>query len=395
MFRNPTMGQLVEISGFDPFRGPWEHTAFIPTPLPEAEPVLDGTTHRAVAAAGRALASLDATARRLPNPYLLRMPSLRREAQATSALEGTYAPLAEVLTADDEFPATAEMAEILNYVAMASIGFDWVQQERPLTLGLLEDLQGRLMRGTPLESESGRLRTGQVVIGRREGADRDLTPIEAARFVPVPPGDQLRAGVETLLDWIGTDHTDRIDPVVVAGMAHYQFETLHPFRDGNGRLGRYLIVLTLLRTGLLSEPTLTVSSWFEARRSDYYDALLGVSTDGDWDTFLTFFAHGLAEAASTTQRQMLALVGVQDELREQVRGSRLRSAHALSVVDLAVAHPSFTVRSVERETGVSYGRANSLVSQLVDLGVLAEVGRGPAARRFAAPEVLRVLLASA
>ncbi|WP_235931530.1 Fic family protein [Actinomyces respiraculi] len=395
MFRNPAMGQLVTISGSDPLRGSWEHKAFVPTPLPHAEPELGGATYRAVAAAGRALAALDATARRLPNPYLLRMPSLRTEAQATSALEGTYAPLADVLTADDESPMTVEMREILNYVAMAKLGFEWVDEERPLTLGLLEDLHGRLMRGTALEAESGRLRTSQVVIGWQPGAGRDLTPVEAARFVPAPPGDQLRAGVEDLLTWVGTDHTDRIDPVVVVGMAHYQFEMLHPFRDGNGRLGRYLIVLTLLRHGLLTEPALTVSPWFEARRAEYDDALLGVSTDGDWDTFLTFFAHGLAEAATTTRRQMLELVKVQETLSERVRGSRLRSAHALSVVDLAIAHPSFTVRTVAGELGVSYGRANVLVGQLVDLGILHEVGRGSGTRRFAAPEVLRVLLGRA
>lgn len=389
------MGQLVSISGSDPRRGSWEHQAFVPVALAKTEPELAGATHRAVAAAGRALAALDATARRLPSPHLLRTPSLRREAQATSALEGTYAPLAEVLTADDESPTTTQMREILNYVAMANLGFDWVHQGRPLTLGLLEDLQGRLMRGTAREGESGRLRTGQVVIGRTPGAGHDLTPVEAARFVPVPPGDQLRAGVEDLLTWVGTDHAERIDPVVVAGMAHYQFATLHPFRDGNGRLGRYLIVLTLLRHGLLSEPTLTVSPWFEARRSEYDEALLGVSTEGDWDTFLTFFAHGLAEAADTTREQMLALVDVRQTLRDRVRGSSLRSALPLSVVDLAVAQPSFTVRTVARETDVTYGRANTVVGQLVDLGILEEVGRASGTRRFAAPEVLRVLLSGA
>ncbi|WP_366180607.1 Fic/DOC family N-terminal domain-containing protein [Actinomyces timonensis] len=395
MFRNPAMGQLVTISGSDRLRGSWEHKAFVPTPLPHAEPELGGATYRAVAAAGRALAALDATARRLPNPYLLRTPSLRREAQATSALEGTYAPLADVLTADDESPTTVEMREILNYVDMAKTGFEWVDEGRPLTLGLVEDLQGQLMRGTALERESGRLRTSQVVIGRRAGAGRDLPPVEAARFVPAPPGDQLRAGVEDLLTWVGTDHSERIDPVVVVGMAHYQFETLHPFRDGNGRLGRYLIVLTLLCHGLLTEPTLTVSPWFEARRAQYYDALLRVSTDGDWDTFLTFFAHGLADAATTTRKQMLELVEVQEALRQQVRASHLRSARAQDVVDLAVAHPSFTVRTVERETGLSYGRANSLVGQLVELGILTELSARSSSRRFTAPQVLSVLLSGA
>ena len=277
---------------------------------------------------------------------------------------------------------------------MAQLGFDWMREGRPLTLGLIEDLQGRLMRGTPLEGESGRLREGQVVIGRRDvaGAGSWATPVEASRFVPAPPGDQLRAGVTALVDWLRADHAERIDPVVAAGMAHYQFETLHPFHDGNGRIGRYLIVLTLLGTGLLSEPTLTVSPWFEARRTEYYDTLLGVSTDGDWDSFLSFFARGLADAATGTKEQMLVLVSVQEKLRERVRTSSLRSARALSLVDLAVANPSFTVRRVEREMGLSYGRANGLVGQLADLGVLEIVNPGSQPRRYAAPDVLRVLL---
>ena len=266
-----------------------------------------------VAAAGRALAALDATAQQLPNPYLLRIPSLRREAQSTSALEGTYAPLREVLTAADDAPATAEMTEILNYVRMANSGFLWTQEGRPITLSLIEDLQGELMRGTPLESASG-------------------------------------------------------------------------------RLGRFLIVLTLLSSGVLSEPTLTVSPWFEERRADDYDALLRVSTHGDWDTFLAFFSQGLAAAASSTRHQMLALAAVHQSLKETVRASSLRSAHALDLVDFAVANPSFTVRKVEAALGISYGRANGLVARLADIGVLDVVETGSQPRRFAAPAVLKVLL---
>ncbi len=392
MFKNPSMGELVEISGSDPIHGQWQHHAFIPTPLRLEEPTLSNSTYREVAAAGRALAALDATARQLPNPCLLRTPSLRREAQSTSALEGTYAPLDQVLTASADAPETAEMVEILNYVSMATTGFTWVGEGRPITLGLLENLQGRLMRGTALAGESGQLRTGQVVIGRRDVDGPDVAPIMAARFVPVPPGDQLRSGVEALVEWIQKDHSRSIDPVILAGMAHYQFEALHPFHDGNGRLGRYLIVLTLLGSGLLSEPTLAVSSWFEARRTEYYDTLLGVSTDGDWDGFLTFFAQGLVASAIATREQMLALVKVQDRLREQVRGSRLRAAKALTVVDFAVANPSFTARQAEAETGLSYTRANGLIYQLVELGILEVLNPGSQPRRFTAPEVLRVLL---
>ena len=392
MFVNDTMGELIDITGSDPVTGDWQHKAFVPAPLDSDEPPLNGTTYRMVAAAGRALAALDATAQQLPTPFLLRTPSLRREAQSTSALEGTYAPLREVLTADDDAPATAEMTEILNYVRMANSGFLWAQEGRPITLPLIEDLQGELMRGTPLEAASGRLRDSQVMIGRRPGA-HSAAPIHASRFVPVPPGDRLRAGVRALVDWLHQDHAGDIDPIIAAGMAHYQFETLHPFRDGNGRLGRFLIVLTLLSSGVLSEPTLTVSPWFEERRAEYYDALLRVSTHGDWDTFLTFFSRGLAAAAANTRHQMLALAAAHQNLKETVRASSLRSAHAFDLVDFAVANPSFTVRKVEAALGVSYGRANSLVGQLTDIGVLDVVERGSQPRRFTAPAVLKVLLA--
>ena len=392
MFVDDTMGELVDITGSDPVTGSWRHKAFTPPPLSSDEPPLSGGTYRMVAAAGRALAALDATAQQLPNPYLLRTPSLRREAQSTSALEGTYAPLREVLTADDDAPTTAEMTEILNYVRMANSGFLWAQERRPITLSLIEDLQGELMRGTPLESASGRLRDTQVMIGRRPGT-HSMAPVHASRFIPVPPGDRLRAGVRALVDWLHQDHTGDIDPIIAAGMAHYQFEALHPFRDGNGRLGRFLIVLTLLSSGVLSEPTLTVSPWFEERRAEYYDALLRVSTHGDWDTFLAFFSQGLAAAATNTRHQMLALAAAHQSLKETVRASSLRSVHAIDLVDFAVANPSFTVRKVEAALGVSYGRANSLVAQLTDIGVLDVVETGSQTRRFAAPAVLKVLLA--
>lgn len=392
MFNNSAMGELVKISGSDPILGSWTHKAFIPIPLSGEEPPLSAQTYREVAAAGRELASLDATARQLPQPYLLRLPSLRTEAQATSALEGTYAPLDAVLTANEAAPTSVEMREVLNYVTMAETGYAWVEEGRPITLGLLEDLQGTLMRGTPLEEESGHLREGQVVIGRRDLPDPHDPAIKGSRFVPPPPGDRLRAGVESLLAWIERDHSGKIDPVIEAGMAHYQFETLHPFRDGNGRLGRYLIVLTLLRNHLLSEPTLTVSPWFEARRGEYYDRLLAVSTEGDWDSFLSFFARGLAHSARSTRELMLALADVQRRLKETVSASKLRSAKALELVDFAVAHPSFTAKMVQRAVGLSYSRTNNLIGQFVDLRILeAHEGEGNQ-RVFWAPEVLRILL---
>ncbi len=145
------------------------------------------------------------------------------------------------------------------------------------------------------------------------------------------------------------DHTGTIDPVVASALSHYQFETLHPFHDGNGRIGRLLIVLQLYAHGTLSEPTLTVSPWFEARRLEYYDRLLAVSCVGEWDQWVSFFAQGLEESAQTTRGQMLQLVEVQSTLKELIRASSLRADSAHALVDYAVANPSFTVRQVERD----------------------------------------------
>lgn len=393
MFVNSDMGALVPISDTDPIHGEWTHAAFVPAPLGVESPALSSATYMRVADARAALAALDSTARRLPNPTLLRRPTLQREAQSTSALEGTYEPLGDVLTADEEAqPLGSSMRGVLNYVSMANSAFAAIDDGRPLTPSLLAALQGLLVRGTKDEGrETGRVRSSQVAVGRRADAPVGAPPARAARFIPPPPGPDLDAHLQGLTDWVRRAAELPIDPVVAAGMAHYQFETLHPFHDGNGRIGRLLIVMQLFTHGVLSEPTLTVSPWFESRRTDYYEHLLRVSTIGDWDNFIHFFATGLAESAELTHRQMLALVDVQRELKDIVRESRLRADTAHSLVDMAVARVSFSVRQVERELGISYGRANALVQQLVGLGVLSEVPRGGATRRFVAPRVLQVM----
>lgn len=391
MFQNDAPGTLVTIGGSDPALGPWEHRAFVPDQLPDETPHLSSSTYLAVADARAALAALDSTAQQLPNPTLLRSPTLRLEAQSTSALEGTYAPIAEVLTADEEEPPSAELVEIFNYVRMANYGFAWLSDGRPVSVTFLSDLQAQLMRGMRIENFSGRIRDHQVVIGRRSDADPRTFPIHMARFIPPPPGPELEIGLQDLVTWLRRDHHGSIDPVVAAAMSHYQFETLHPFRDGNGRVGRLLIVLCLQLTAVLSEPTLTVSPWFEARRSEYYDHLLGVSARNDWDSYVRFFARGLQEAADSTRAEMVSLVTVQRELREVVRGSSLRADSAHHLVDLAVANPTFTVRRAQSELGLTYGRVNKLVGQLVELGILDIVDPDAYKRRFYAPRVLNVL----
>lgn len=392
LFGSSSSGSLVPISGIDPRKGEWSHKAFMPNPLSGEPLMLSSATYLAVARARASLAALDATSKQLPNPTLLRLPTLRREAQSTSALEGTYAPLADVLTADEDSPSSPELLEVLNYVSMANYGFDGIASGYPLSVTFISDLQSRLMRGTSLEPVSGNVRDQQVVIGRREGVASSSFPVHNSRFVPAPPGLQLESAMRDLVDWMRADHSKSIDPVVAAAMSHYQFETLHPFMDGNGRVGRYLIVLHLLTTGVLSEPTLTVSPWFEARRNEYYDRLFSVSSSSDWDAYVSFFSEGLEAAADHTKHEMLALVAVQAELKDRLRASNLRADTAHALVDLAVANPSFTVKKVEVDLGISYQRASKLVRQLMELDILDVLDDSAYKKRYYSPSVFAVLI---
>jgi Fic family protein len=388
MFADSPTGSLVPIHGIDPQRGEWKHVAFLPNPLPNESPTLSVGTQIAVADARAALAMLGARASLLPNPRLLRRPTLRVEAQSTSALEGTYATLEAVLSADEEEEQTDDtMREIVNYILAADQAFKWIADQRPLALGFIESLQGRLVQKTSADTDqAGKVRTCQVAIGARRSGR-----IEDARFVPPPPGPELEALTRDCVLWISEDHRRTIDPVVAAAMAHYQFETLHPFNDGNGRIGRLAIVLHMLITGALTEPTLSVSRWFEQRRPEYYDLLRAVSATGDWDAWIRFFADGVADSALTTETLLRRLISVQSLLKERVRDAGLRADTAYSLVEFAVGQSIFTVRQVERKLGVSYPRANKLVQQLIDANVLRQYDDSTYARRFAAPDVLAIL----
>ena len=379
------MGSLVPILGPDPAsREIVEGKAFLPAPLPRSITLSTGTW-TTINAASAALARLDGAARLIRNPDLLRGPALRREAQSTSALEGTYAPFADVLAADraDERHLTAELRWILNFERMAELAFSW-PENRPLTVGMLGELQHTLVRGTAGQlSDAGGLRDRIVVIG---APGRSL---DAARFVPPPPGDQLRAGVEELLDWI--NDPPQLPTVVQAAMAHYQFESLHPYSDGNGRLGRLLVIVQLLRGALIREPLLVVSPWFEERRDHYQDALLELSSDGDWDPWIGFFAEGVAASATESQRKVERLLGLQEELRSTVQEAGKRGVAERLAADL-VGRPYVTQRDVADEYDLSKQGASNAIATLVDLGILERSDLRPGnARLYVAPAVVQVV----
>ena len=393
LFQKAPFGTLVPISGSLPGGTVWHHWAFLPNPLGDESPELTGRAYRRVGDARAALAALDSTAQRLPNPRLFRSSTLRLEAQSTAALEGTYEPLARVLAADSDDVQDPSLREVINYVTVAETAFEWADQGRGWNVASLAVLQSMLMRGTSSEREcSGQVRPIQVVIGRREGVSPSEIPIKAARYVPPPPGTDLEARLRDLIAWMQADHSDQIDPVVAAAMAHYEFGALHPFHDGNGRLGRLLIVLQLYASGVLTEPTLSVSTWFEERRSEYYDALLGVSAEGDWSTWIEFFALGLAASAHAARMRMLALAAVQAELKERLKSTSIRTANARLLIDFAVGQPTFTVAQAAHAMGMGSAGAKKLIDSLVNNDILAPYDDRLYGRRFHAPRVLQILL---
>lgn len=385
-FSASPVGALMPLSGTDGRGDRYEHVAFAAHPLGEPPTLRTGTWNR-ISRANRALGRLQQGSLLVINPGLLRQPTFRREAQSTSALEGTYAPLEDVLAADVMHGSerSAALSEVLNYVTAAENGFRWVQQGRPVTVGLLCDLHRTLVTGTVADTEeAGRIRRIQVVIGSRGGRVTD------ARFIPMPGGAQLESGVQDLMTWMQTAHDD-LDPLVAAAMTHYQFETLHPFNDGNGRIGRLLIVLQLVGLGLLSEGLLSVSPWFEKRRDTYQDLLARVSATGEWDEWISFFADGIEASAVDSAERIRRLLELQTQYHERLREAGARGA-VRDIADLLIGRPYVNIPTLRDATGLTYQAVSNAVKKLTELGIL-EQRTVPGVMAFRAPEVVEIISA--
>jgi len=379
--RSP-IGRLTPLKGFDARTGRrFDHFAYVPDELPESIELRD-ITHVRVAEAEAALARLDEAAHQLPIPELIRRPTTFREAHSTSALEGTYAPFEEVFEADLEQTRNPAVLEVLNYQHIAEEALHAIQS-RPISIGFLSALHANLVRGTKSDSEdAGRLRRKPVMIG-----SPDLN-IEDARFVPPPDGHWLEDGCSSWEKWVNEDH--RLLPTVVAAaLAHYQFETLHPYDDGNGRIGRLVIVLQLQRAGVLSDGILAVSPWFEQRRRSYQDHLYEVSCTGDWDPWVHFFASGLRDSADNARRRVKDLLSYGERIRTTVE-ERKWSGAVVKLAGLLIGYPVLTANWAAMELGVSYATANNAIKKLTDAGILDEITGRNYGRVFFAREVLAI-----
>jgi Fic family protein len=314
-------------------------------------------------------------------------PTLRREAQSTSALEGTFAPLEQVLAADasDASGRSKELREVLNYVEAASYAFGHIEEGRPLAVGLLESVHQILVRGTDADTDdAGRIRTTPVAIGSPTGS------IEDARFVPMPPGTQLNVAMQDLTQWIREAPSPR-DPIVAAAMAHYQFETLHPFNDGNGRIGRLMIVLQFMISNLVSEPLLSVSPWFEARRTEYQDNLAKVSATAEWDDWITFFASGVTSSADDVARRVDRMLAVQARYVQKIQDANARGV-IRDIVDALISDQVITISMMCERFSKTPPAVSAAIQRLVELGVLSGP-YGNYGRQYIADDIWRAVTA--
>ena len=374
----------MAISGTDGRRGlTYHHFAFVPEPLP-TDVDLSGRTWTAVSRAAEALGRLSQACHQLPNPSLLIAPALAREAVDTSALEGTYGALPDVLEArlKDSVSRSPEVREIHAYEDMARLAFEWVE-DRPISVGMLSELQKVLADGSKNPPrDAGRVRQHQVVIGPENCSVYD------ARFVPPPAGDQLRAGLDDWQQWVNGDIA--LPPVVKAAMAHYQFECLHPFSDGNGRVGRLVIVLMLLKSKSLAAPSLSISAWLLRQRQAYQDHLLRVSQTGDWNPWVQFFSTAVSEQCDAHVDVARRLFDWITDLRRQIHERRWGGV-ITNVSEALIEWPVLSAGWVQERFNVGFDAAQYAIDRLVALDVLVEMTGRSYGRIYGARPVMDIV----
>ncbi len=389
---NSPVGSVVPISGHDArFGEDYAAEAFVPLDLPDRVD-LAGHVWMAVTDATAELGRLDAAAGVVPNPHLVARVATRREAIGTSALEGTYADLTELFAAEvlppeeQDTDVAPNVREVMNYTRAADAATAWIA-ERPISLSMLAALQAEMVRGTETDGpEAGAIRESQVFIGAKNRR------VNKARFIPPPPGDQLRAMCERWVDWLTAPAPITNIPLIArVAMAHYQFETLHPFTDGNGRLGRLVAVLQMMREGALRAPVLSVSSWLKNRSDDYRDHLLAVSASGDWTPWIEFFAEAVHEEARSGHDRITQLLDLREEIGETVRSALPRARLAVEIADDLIAYPILSVSDAQRRYGRSNQANRNAVSALVDLELLEPFNNARYSRLFWNPRVFDII----
>ncbi|HYD99450.1 MAG TPA: Fic family protein [Alphaproteobacteria bacterium] len=358
---------------------PTGYRAFVPSRLPP-EPALhfDGALLRLVSEADRALGRLDGVALTLPNPNFFLYMYVRKEALLSSQIEGTQASLADIIEYEENYIEAdnpQDIEEVLNYIAALNMGLERLKT-LPLSLRLIREIHHRLMQGVRGETKQpGEFRTTQNWIGSPG------CTLATASFVPPSPHDMMDA-LGNLEKFI---HEDTDLPFLVkVGLIHAQFETIHPFLDGNGRIGRLLISFLLCEAGVLKWPALYLSHYFQEHKSEYYARLQATRDSGDFEGWLKFFLRGVAvvaaEATDTAQR----ILQMREQHRQQIVSAlgQGRAGAALQLLERLFYRPIINVQAASEIIGGTYAHANNVVAELEALGIVKEITGQRRNRKF-------------
>jgi Fic family protein len=357
---------------------PTGYRAFIPAPLPPVPPLdIGGELSRLLSEADLALGRLDGSILTLPNPDLFVLMYVRKEAVLSSQIEGTQSSLQDLLSAEAQVYSPErpkDVAEVVNYVAAMNHGLARLT-ELPVSVRLIREIHQKLLQGVRgSRLTPGELRRTQNWIGPGGST------LATATFIPPPPGvvPEVLGDLEKFL------HGEPNLPLLLkVGLAHAQFETIHPFLDGNGRVGRLLITFLLCQNEVLRKPVLYLSHYFKQHRQTYYELLQAVRETGAWENWLAFFLRGVSEVsrqAAETARRILALREMHRNLITDKLGYAAGNGHR--VLDQLFERPITSVKDVTSLTGTTYTAANQLVERLVQAGILAEITGQARNRRF-------------
>jgi len=348
-------------------RQPNGYRAFIPADLPPDPPIsMETETIALLSRAAEAIGRLDGVTRIVPNADLFIAMYVRREAVDSSKIEGTQSSLQDVLSFELD-PATRnlpdDVEEVVNYVRAMNYGLDRIAS-LPLSLRLIREIHAELLQGTRGADKSpGEFRRTQNWIGSGN------VPLDRATFVP-PPAHEMHHALDNLESFL--HHEDRLPVLVHCAIAHVQFETIHPFLDGNGRVGRLLIVFLLVHRNVLRRPLLYLSSYLKHNREEYYNRLMAVRRDGDWEGWLRFFLRGVAETAEEASDTAQAIVDLREAHYALVHAKGLGS-NGMRLLDLLYQRPLVNVALVMQLLDVSDVTASRTIRQLESLGLLEEI----------------------
>ncbi len=375
-FRNSPSGKLVKTKA-----GYW---AFVPNPLPPPIVWSDDLV-TTLSEADRAIGELAGLGRLMSNPHLLIRPFMRREAVFSSRIEGTQASLSDLFTYEAAqlslFDLPDDVREVHNYVRALEYGLERMQ-DFPLSLRLIREIHAILMEGVRGETQTpGEFRRSQNWIGPPGAMLAD------ASYVP-PPVPEMWEALDAFEKFLHAPSS--LPPLIRIGLIHYQFEAIHPFLDGNGRVGRLLITLLLCAWDILPTPLLYLSPYFESHRDTYYALLKKVSTQGAWEEWLVFFLRGIVVQSRDAVVRIRKLQEIRGRYRSMLQSARA-SARLLQAVDLLFERPVIRTRQIEAALGVNFSTAQRYMDRLQAAGIVREVTGKARNRIYCADEILNVL----